>query len=135
MSVMTKRVRTGGNGAVTQLDLTNAAATARRLDVLPGADGDASGLSFKGFSWTKSTAVATDIQIYRIDQLNGNKATLIEQRSADTGTDGTWRPTSEEVSGYDVAVPSNNGGIGWRIQFGQAGGACLADVTADYKAV
>ena len=135
MSVMTKRVRINGNGAVTQLDLTSAVAANRRLDVLPPTDGGTEGLSFKGFSWHMSSAQARDIQIFRIDQLNSNLATLVEQRLGDTGTDGTWRPPAEEVSGYDVAVPSAGGGVGWRIQFSQAGGACNADVIADYKSV
>jgi hypothetical protein len=134
MGVQTKRVR-DANGAVTQLDLTSAVAANRRLDVAQPGDGGGGGLKLVGFSWKKSTAQPVDITISRIDAANASLDIPLETRLGDTGTTGHWRPPQEEMTGYDVGKPSEQGCVGWRIQFSQAAGACAADVQVDFKEV
>lgn len=134
MAVQTKRVRdTDGN--VTTLDLTSASASNRRLNVTSPGDANASGTSFKGFTWHKSAAVATDVTIYRVDAADSDTLYKLEEVIADASTDGVWRPSSEEASGIDSGKPSTESSAGWRIQFSQAGAPCTCHVMADFKII
>lgn len=134
MSVQTKRTR-DANGAIAKLDLTDASAANRRLDVKSPGSANAGGSRLIGFSWKKSTAVATDVEIFRVDAADADRLTLVEKITADASTDGVWRPAEEEMSGSDVDDPKLEKSVGWRLQFGVALAACLASVVADFKAV
>ena len=132
MGIKTKRVR-DGNGDITQLDLTDADAANRRLSV--PAEFSYAGKRFIGFSWVKSTTQSVNIDVYRVDEENSSKLYLLEAVAGDTTTSGTWRPPAEELSGMDIDDPSLNSGVGYRLQFSQAGGACSVDATADFKEI
>lgn len=135
MGVNTLRNR-NANGVITQLDLTDAAAANRRFDVALGAKGaDKSGLRFLGFDWVKSAGQAVTVTVSKIDTANGSKETILEGPVNDGGeTTGSWRPTAEEMAGMDPEAPTTTG-ITYRLQFSQAGGACMCDPTATFKGI
>ena len=132
MGAQVKRVR-DASGNITTLNLQSADPAQRRLDVLPGTDCDLS-TRFLGFYWTKSAGASVDIEVQRVDLANGNKVYPIEKVTGDTTLNGAWTPPNEELSGLDAQAP-RAAGFGWRLQFSQAGSACLVDAVAVYKGV
>lgn len=132
MGAKTKRVR-DNNGDLTTLDLTDATAANRRLEVdetdLPQS------CRLIEIRWTKSTAEAADVQVYKVDGADSDELYLQEERLGDTGTSGVWRPPEEDLTGLDVDDPSEEGQIKHRIQFGQTSGACVVHALIVFKEV